>query len=143
MPAAYKNAGGDEYLMGWAYEKSTQFSTLAQRSSTSSELRRVVEEIEVNLQIGIEAALAVDPNMSRGALQAFALDNHSDAYRDGGFWNLGLIDQGKIALTIGPRDFVRAGGVKEAAESFMAPGVTFTDLLQAAGPTPRHPIGQR
>ena len=99
-PQSYRDAGGEEYLLNFGLPNIHKFYAKAEQSSTSPMLKHFVFKTGVELQLGLESALARDPKLatSRGDLLKVAYGTHVDAYLRGGFTDLRAWDRIQVAF---------------------------------------------
>lgn len=99
-PQAYKDGKGPEYLLDFGYKNIGKFNALA-TGDVSQQLKSFVRETGIQLQRGLEAELARNPDLvlNRADLLNAAYQSHSGAYERGGFGNLTIQDQMRVAFT--------------------------------------------
>lgn len=99
-PDEYKKQPGEEYLMEFGYKNIQRFEALA-AGDVSQNLKNFVAQTAVELQRGLESALASQPSLarSRSDLLDVAYASHSTAYMRGGFGSLSFMDKLRVGNT--------------------------------------------
>lgn len=100
-PSAYRDLNGPEYLLDFGYANINRFNALAASEGASQPLKDFVANTGVALQRNLEKALQDDPSIveRRERLLDVAYGSHTSAYAAGGFGNLTIQDQARVAWT--------------------------------------------